>query len=503
MSRYILLLIGMVTIPFCLLSQPSQFPTGKLDSFVTKAMSDWHLMGLAVAIVKKDSVLLAKGYGYRDYAKKLPATANTVFPIASCSKSFTTALLGIAEKEGKIRLDTPVHTYFPEFQLYTDQLTREVTAEDMLSHRTGSAGHDWAWTFNTNFPNDVYLKRIKYQEPFAPLRTQFQYSNFMFFALSVLSGKLYHSTWSDLVTKRLFEPLGMNNTFSSYHALSGHYANVACKYEFRDSFKLKPTPQMDDLLGAGSINSTASDLARWLQMWINGGTYKNKSIVPADYVKRCLQSHLVVDGGIDEKYPDEQFTNVGLCWFLSSYRGHYRANHTGDIDGFSSSLNFFPYDSLGIVVLTNQNGSALINLVPDFIADLIFNLPVRDKNSDFIERRKKYDLKKGKPAMINADTISSAPAFSIDKYAGRFQNAGYGEIKIEANKKSLVLTYYDLKLLLIPKGGHRFSSHYWEDEGVRPDGVGDVIFKFDSKGSVQSFQIPFEPTVKDIVFRKL
>ncbi|HEX7905184.1 MAG TPA: serine hydrolase [Chitinophagaceae bacterium] len=500
MNRFLHLLAIMIifhTRSFC---QPHHFPIEKLDSFITKAMNDWHLMGLAIGIVKNDSVILAKGYGYRDYMNKLPVTDNTVFPIASCSKTFTTALMGIAEKEGKIQLNKPAHPYFPQFQLYTDQLTRQVTVEDMLSHRTGSAGHDWAWTFNTNFPEEIYLKRIKYQEPFAPLRTQFQYSNFMYFALSVLSGKLYHTTWNDLVSKKLFQPLEMNHTYSNYVSRNNHDNNAALTYEFNDSFQLKTTNQMDDLLGAGSVNSTATDLVHWLQMWINGGTYNHKQLLSPDFIKRSIESHFVVDGEINDQYPDEHFSNIGLCWFLSSYRGHYKAHHTGNIDGFSSSISFFPYDSLGIVVLTNQNGSPLIRLVPDFVADLAFGLPIRDKNSALAERRKKYEMPK--PVLVNPDTISSKPFFATEKYTGRFENAGYGEIKIEEYKKALLLTYYNLKLLLIPKGGHRFSSHYWWEEGIFPNGVGDVVFKFDNKGVLQSFQIPFEPAVKDIVFRK-
>ena len=500
MNRFLLLLAGMIIFPACLFCQPTQFPTDKLDSFIAKAMNDWHLMGLAIGIIKKDSVILAKGYGYRDYMNKLPMNENTVFPIASCSKTFTTALMGIAEKDGKIQLNKPVHPYFPQFQLYTDQLTKQVTAEDMLSHRTGSAAHDWAWTFNTNFPEDVYLKRIKYLEPFAPLRTQFQYSNFMFFALSVLSGKLYNTTWNDLASKKLFQPLEMNNTYSN--SRNNHAANAALKYEFKDSFQLKTTNQMDDLLGAGSVNSTAADLAHWLQMWINGGAYKSKQILPPDFVKRAIGSHFVVYGGIDDQYPDEHFINIGLCWFLSSYRGHYKANHNGNIDGFSSSISFFPFDSLGIVVLTNQNNSPLINLVPDIVADLAFSLPVRDKNSALIARRKKNESERQKPGLINVDTISTRPLVSTEKYTGHFQNPGYGELKIELYKKALLLTYYDLKLVLIPKGGHRFSSHYLWEEGISPDGVGNVVFKFDNKGALQSFQIPLEPAVKDIVFHK-
>src|SRR4030095_6553439 len=220
---------------FC---QSSNFLVQQLDSFAARTMKDWNLMGLAISIVKKDSLLLAKGYGYRDYMNKLPVDEKTIFPIASCSKTFTAALMGIAEREGKIQLNKPVHQYFPEFQLYNDQLTQHVTAEDMLSHRTGSAGHDWAWSFNTNFPADVYLKRIKHHEPFALPGTRFQYSNFMFFALSVLRGKLYHTTWNELVCKRLFQPLEMNNTYSNYTSRKINYVNAALQYEFQDSFQL-------------------------------------------------------------------------------------------------------------------------------------------------------------------------------------------------------------------------------------------------------------------------
>jgi CubicO group peptidase (beta-lactamase class C family) len=193
-----------------------------------------------------------------------------------------------------------------------------VTTEDMLSHRTGVAAHDWAWTFNTNFPQEVYLRRLKYFEPFAPLRKEFQYNNFMFFALSALLGKLYNTTWNDLVTKKLFQPLEMKNTFGSY-------------------------------------------------IWINGGAYKGTQVIPSDFVRRAIESHFVADGALDTKFPDEQFYNIGFCWFLSSYRGHYQVQHTGNIDGFSSSVTFFPTDSVGIVVLANQNSSGLIHLVPDFV----------------------------------------------------------------------------------------------------------------------------------------
>jgi CubicO group peptidase (beta-lactamase class C family) len=473
----------------------------KIDSFVSKAMSDWHTMGVAVAIVSKDSILLQKGYGYSNYARRLPVTPNTLFPIASCSKTFVAGLLGMAAAEGRIQLNKPVHNYLPAFNLSDKEVTKRATVEDLLSHRTGLPGHDWAWTFNTNFPESVYLNRIRHLEPSAALGTKYQYNNFMFFVLSVLVEKVYHKNWNEVVREKLFVPLEMKHSYGSY-ATSDRQEPRALTYEYKDSFRLDETRQMDDLLGAGSINTTAGDLAHWLQLWISGGTYKKKYVLPSTFIQQATSSHIVVEAAPPEIYPDEQFMNMGLSWFLSSYRGHYKAHHTGNVAGYSSSLTFFPYDSLGIVVLTNQNNSPLIRLLPDVIADLFFHYDLRDKNSALLTKQQAY-AKQKVPDVINIDTVEIQKSFTPAVYCGHFYNPGYGPVRIEPYKKVLLLTYYDLKLALIPKGkGHCFSSHYVEDKEVYTDGVGDVVFDFDKGGHLLSFSIPFEPAVRDIVFRK-
>jgi CubicO group peptidase (beta-lactamase class C family) len=481
------------------IGQSSNFSIEKLDSFISKTMDEWHLPGLAVGIVKKDSIVFIKGYGYRDLENHLPVTPNTVFPVASCSKTFTSALIGMAEKENKIQIDKPVHNYLPEFELYSKEATNIVTARDLLSHRSGSAGHDWAWSFNTDFAKDVYLKRIKYMETFAAPGTRFQYSNFMFFVLSALAEKVHNKQWVELLNEKIFQPAEMTNSFGTYASRKG-YTDTAIAYEFKKNFHALPTSQIDDLLGGGSINSTVIDMSRWLQLWINGGLYMGKQIIPAEYINKSLESQIVSWGRINPVYPDEQFENMGLSWFLSSYRGHYRAHHTGNIDGFSSSLSFFPFDSVGIVVLANQNMSPLIRLLPDFISDMIFGFSPRDKHTSLLAIMKKR--KAGQDVMINRDTIKIQPGFPIEKYAGNFYNHGYGPLKIQADKKILKLTYYNLKLALVPKQGHRFASHYWEDEGIFSKGIGDIEFRFDDNGNFISLEIPFETAVKNIVFLK-
>ena len=482
-------------------SQQQLLPIQKLDSFISKTMDDWHVMGVSVAVVKKNEVIFSRGYGYRDHAKKKPVTENTIFPIASCSKTFASALMGMASEEKKIELNKPVHNYLPGFNLYTEDLTQKATIKNLLTHSTGLPGHDWAWTFNTNYPSEVYLQRIKNLAPSYALGTKFQYSNFSFFVLGVLAEKIYNKNWVELVNEKLLHPLGMNNTAGNYTSLKDH-ENLSLTYQYRDSFKLEEIKQMDDLLAAGSILSTSGDLARWLQMWINGGMYKDKRILSAEYVNQAITPAIVVTDEINAGSVDEPMTNMGLSWFLSSYRGHYKAHHDGNLAGYSSCITFFPFDSLGIIVLANQNSSMLTRLIPNFIADIIFNLDVHDKNTDWLARRKKFEAILKNPPAINLDTVKQKPQLSFASYCGEFYNPGYGTVKISPYGNGLLLTYENLKLVLISKGtSHTFSSHHIEDNLIyQQRGEGDAIFKTGKNGDVESFSIPFEPEVDAIVF---
>lgn len=481
-------------------SQQQPLPVHKLDSFISKTMDDWHVMGVAVAVIKKNEVIFSKGYGYCDFAAKKPVTENTIFPIASCTKPFASALVGMAVDEEKLELNKPVHNYLPDFNLNNDELTQKATIRNLLTHSTGLPGHDWAWTFNTNYPKDVYLQRIKFLEPSQPLGTKFQYSNFSYFVLGALMEKIYNKAWTKVVTEKIFQPLGMNNTVASHSDLKDT-GKLARTYDYLDSFKLEETRQMDDLLAAGSILSTSSDLSQWLKMWINGGMINGKRILPAGYVTKAISPEIVLSDEINAQSVDEPVTNMGLGWFLSSYRGHYRAHHTGNLAGYSSSVSFFPFDSLGVVVLVNQNGSALIRLIPNFIADIFFDMEVHDKNAELLARRKKFEDMRKNPPVIKLDTVTRKPPLALASYYGEFYNPGYGTAKITAYRNALLLTYENLELILIPKGtGHSFSSHHTEDSLVSQRGEGEAIFKINKNGQVESFSIPFEPEVDPIIF---
>ena len=105
---------------------------------------------------------------------------------------------------------------------------------------------------------------------------------------------------------------------------------------------------------AGSINSSVNEMSNWIITWINKGKFNDKQILPEAYADEAISSQMVISGALpDKEFPDMHMENYGYAWFLSSYRGHYRVEHHGNIDGFSANVAFFPSDSIGVVVLTN------------------------------------------------------------------------------------------------------------------------------------------------------
>src|SRR5260370_1094689 len=162
------------------------------DAFMEKTLKDWNAPGIGVGIVVNDKLVFAKGYGYRDYEKKLPITANTLFPIASNTKLFTAVAAGFLVEEGKLTWDRPIRESVPTIEFYDNALNNTVTLRDMLSHRTGITRHDTIW-YKSDYTTKELFERLKYLEPKEPPRQLFLYNNMMYagagYSIEPQSGK--------------------------------------------------------------------------------------------------------------------------------------------------------------------------------------------------------------------------------------------------------------------------------------------------------------------------
>ena len=253
------------------------------DAYLEALVRDWNVPGIGVAIVTKDQVVLAKGWGFRDYGKKLPFTPQTVVPIASNTKLFTAVAAGMLVEEGRLAWDVPVKQFVPSIRFYNDQLDATVSIRDMLGHRTGITRHDGIW-YKSDFTRKELFERLRYLEPKEPIRQLFLYNNMMYagagYVVELLSGK----PWEAFVQERIFDPLGMANSVFSIDAMVAKPHHGVPWTERRDSVELYEIPYYREAAGvgpAGSINSNLDDMSKWLIALLNDGKVGERQVIPA------------------------------------------------------------------------------------------------------------------------------------------------------------------------------------------------------------------------------
>lgn len=421
--------------------RPIESPFSGLDTTFARVLRDWHAAGFAVAVVEKDSVIFAKGFGYKDWEHKTPVTAHTLFAIGSCTKAFTAALIGMLEHAGKLDIDKPVRDYLPALKFYNPAMDEMITLRDMMCHRTGLPRHDLSWYLFGNSTRDSMIGKIQYMEPTAGIRERWQYNNFMFAAQGVVAEKLTGKPWELNVSERIFQPLGMSESDFSVMDLQ-KAPDAALGYGLKNDSIIKKLDYylIDALAPAGAINSNVLDMAQWVKTWIHGGKFHGKEIIPANFVSQAITAQMAIGGGLPTKeVPDVYFSSYGFGWMLSSYRGHYRVEHGGNIDGFSASTCFFPSDSIGIVVLSNQNGSAVPGVVRNLVADRLLHLAYKDWESYLKGAAVKAKSEANKARSTHESTrIANAPAtHSLHDFTGIYSNPGYGNFEITLKDDSL------------------------------------------------------------------
>lgn len=493
--------------PFSGFSQSKNDPRlAGLDTLIQRVLADWHAAGVGVAVVEKNQVLFAGGFGFRDYEAKKPATANTIFQIGSSTKAFTSGLLGILSNEGKLDFDEKATTYLPELRLYNEELNEHLTVRDLTCHRSGLPRHDLAWYLNPT-TRDSFVYRMRFLEPSAGLRERWQYNNYGFLLQGVIAEHLTGKSWEDNIRERFFQPLGMKTAlFDIWNAPAS--ADVAKGYFEKDG-AVKPMDyyHIEGMGPAGSICASATEMANWLITWINGGKFNGKEVLPASYVREATSAQMSMGGGAPPaENPNLFFSSYGMGWMLSSYYGHYRVEHGGNINGFSANVCFFPSDSIGVVVLVNQNASQVPAVLRNLVIDRLLGLHYVDWN--FYLRSKAEEQQKNAAGVKKAEDLNrkkdTHPSHPLAEYAGTYENPGYG---------SLVLTVRNDSLFAGTPNAHFFLRHYHYDvfvpinleDGIDADDDGPIRLQFTAnlKGDIaQMHAIGLEPSVDEILFTR-
>lgn len=278
-------------------------------------------------------------------------------------------------------------------------------------------------------------------EPSAGIREKWQYNNFMFFLQGMIAEKITGKKWEDNIRENIFKPLGMSRTvFSVTDMAKSDDASLGYGLKKDSIIKKLDYYNIDAMGPAGSINSSVMEMANWVSTWINGGKFKGKEILPAAYVTDAMSSQMVVGAALPTKEkPDVQFATYGFGWMMASYKGHYRVEHGGNIDGFSASTCFFPSDSVGIVVLSNQNGSSVPSIVRNLIADRMLKLPYFDWSTDLKRAADKAKLaaKEAEKTKSSSRKTDTKPSHPLKDYEGLYSHPAYGTLEIMVAQDSL------------------------------------------------------------------
>jgi CubicO group peptidase (beta-lactamase class C family) len=416
-----------------------------------------------------------------------PVTPDTLFPIGSCTKAFTTTAMAILVDEGKMAWDDHVRKHLSYFHLSDPLADHDVRLRDLVCHRTGLAANDLLW-YRSPWSMEEMVRRAGRLPLDQPFRTRFQYQSTMFTAAGLAVASAADQPWQDFVQKRLFDPLGMTEScFTSTAAAKaadravGHRLNRLGRPEVVDYFPM-PAPNP-----AGSIHSTARDLSKWLIFQLGDGRAGGKRLVSTANLAETHAPQMVIrlEGVERDLQPDTVQMSYGMGWVLQDYRGVGLCSHAGAIDGFRVHFTLAPEKKIGIVLLNNLQHTRMNQALSNSLVDLLLGLPRKDWNAVCGKAVLKAEAAAADKARERGACRKqdAAPSLPLTAYAGVYENPAYGEARVAVEKGALVWTW------------NRFSTpldHYQSDEFTAPlevIGSPHIVFTLNAEGNASAMKV--------------
>lgn len=463
------------------------------DQYATEAMKQWKVPGMAIAVVKGDSILMAKGYGVRTIGDPTPVDAHTLFAIGSASKAFTGAAIEMLADDGKLSFDGRVTDYLPWFEMNDPWVTRQITVRDLLLHRSGMSRGDNIW-YGTTASREEIVRSIRRLVPTTSFRTRFQYQNLMFITAGEVVHALTGAPWDDFIKRRIFAPLGMTESNTSVKDLAG-LPNVATPHAELDGVvKTVPWRNIDNAAAAGSINSNVTDMARWLRLWVNAGTFDGKRLIgEKSYTEAIAPQFTVDEPGMIARLMSPKFLGYGFGWFVEDFQGKRWVNHGGNIDGMAAMVGFIPEDKIGVVVLTNMNQSDITLPLTAHLFDRVLGIsPPRDYNTEYRAAVVAYEKKRRAASKPQPHVAGTNPSLPLAGYAGTYRHSFLGTATVKLESSGALSIRYDASPTAVGDLSH---WHYDTFTATMRDpilGKMPVTFRLGGNGKVAAMTFPLE-----------
>lgn len=462
------------------------------DKEMEQALKDWNMPGVGVGIVKNGKLVFVKGYGYRDYEKKLPISENTLFQIASNTKLFTATSIGFLVNEGKLEWDKPIKTFVPSIQFYNNELNNTITIRDMLSHRTGVTRHDLIW-YKSDFNRTVLFDKLKYLEPTQPLRQGFLYNNLMYAASGHIIELIEGKTWESYVREKILLPLKMNNTvftIAEMKKLPDYFVPVNEKRDTTILYKIPYLEETDGLGPAGSIISNITDLSHWLSALMNKGMFEGKQIIPESVVNATMEPSIALHNtSLDQGFTEVLNPVYGMGRQTYVYRGHQLVMHGGDLNGIHSQISYMPQDSIGVIVFVIGDHSLRYNSIVFNIYEHLLGLSITPWSERGLINRNasKQQGKAGREKAMLGQIKNTKPSHQMDDYLGDFENSAYGIINIALKDTQMEFTLHNIHLPM-----HHFHYDRFDTKNDEEDGFFSLNYQTNPQGEIDRFVVSLD-----------
>jgi len=469
-----------------------------VDDLAERTLKAFDVPGIAVAIVKDGKVIHSKGYGVRSLGSPEKVDENTLFGIASNSKAFTAATLGILVDEEKLKWDDRVIDYIPEFRMYNAYVTEEFTIKDLLTHRSGlglGAGDLMFWPGQNSFTMKDIIHNLRYLKPVSGFRTKYDYDNLLYMVAGEVVARVAGKPWEEFVEERIMRPLGMVKSASSFNRLKDKSNVIAAHAVVDGKVKVIARDRFEFGNSAGGINSSISEMSKWAIMQLQHGKYGDGKQLFSDNVQEEMWSPQTIIPVRSPGIYNTHFTSYGLGWNLSDVMGYKQATHTGFVAGMVTQVTLIPELNLGIIVLTNQQIGAAFASITNQIKDSYFGIKGKDRVKENAARMES-NLGSAERVTSEAWKVSAAaiPPDNLDQFIGTYTDVWFGDATISKKEGKLFFTSKRSPRIsgeMIYYKGNTFLAK-WTDRSLDADAF--IMFSLDYEGKPSGIKMnPISP----------
>ena len=425
----------------------------QLDTFIENTLMTSEVVpSVSVVVVSDADILYHSTKGYADWAAQHPASPESIYYIASCTKAFNGLLAHILESEGKIDLNAPILQYRPFKDFKRKEIFQDITVMDLITHQSGIDNPylTFRLAYSGDYTHEEILRLMEHESRQNEKGKAFEYTNFGYYLLDYLLRSELGKSWKELLKGKVFDPLGMDGSTAYVSEVSKENMALPHTGVFKEAVKVVPLQKNDAVMhAAGGLMMTTEDAARFLQFYLDEG----KGVYPGTIVEESIRPKV---GTGHEFVRVFKGTGYASGWRTGEFEGEKIVYHFGGYAGYFAHFSFLPEKNLGMAIFVNSDmGMVAGNLISKYAYNLFLDNAKEMKQAERIRMKKVPKALAAERKAQRAHQKKMAErtwnlSLPKEKYLGTFYNENYGKVSVQLQENELVVASGNLKAVATP-----------------------------------------------------